>query len=68
VELKLGERVIKELPSNLVPDPDNGATLSSWIALRYSFTNVSSFCEIRTAKNDDHIGSHRVPTTINWKV
>jgi hypothetical protein len=34
----------------LVPDPDNGVTVSSWIASMYSFTNVSRFFKITTAK------------------
>jgi hypothetical protein len=29
MELKVGERVVKESPSYLVPDPNNGVTLSS---------------------------------------
>jgi hypothetical protein len=42
--------MVEELPSYLVPDPDNGETVSSWIASMYSFTNVARFCEITTSE------------------
>jgi hypothetical protein len=38
----------KEIPSYLVPDPDNGDTVSSWIASIYAFTDLSLFCELTT--------------------
>jgi hypothetical protein len=50
MELNSGGMMVEELPSYLVPDPDNGETVSSWIASMYSFTNVASFCEITTSK------------------
>jgi hypothetical protein len=50
MELNSQENMVVELPSYLVPDPDNGETVSSWIASMYSFTNVSRFCEITTAE------------------
>ena len=49
MELKSQEKMDEELPSYLVPDPDNGETVSSWIASMYSFTNAC-FCEITTAE------------------
>jgi hypothetical protein len=39
----------KQIPFYLVPDPDNGHSVSSWIASTYAFTNAISFCEISTA-------------------
>jgi hypothetical protein len=38
-----------EIPSYLVPDPDDGAMITAWIASIYAFTNVSMFCETTTA-------------------
>jgi hypothetical protein len=50
MKLNPKDYMFEELPSYLVPDPDNGETVSSWIASMYSFTNVSRFCEITTAE------------------
>jgi hypothetical protein len=51
MELNSGKAVVEELPSYLVPDPDNGETVSSWIASMYSFsTNVAGFSEITTSE------------------
>jgi hypothetical protein len=50
MELNSGGMMVEELPLYLVPDPDNGETVSSWIGSMYSFTNVARFCEITTSE------------------
>jgi hypothetical protein len=40
----------EDIPLYLVPDPDNGPSVSSWIASTYAFTDAISFCEISTAE------------------
>jgi hypothetical protein len=47
---KLVHNLSDGVPFYLVPDPDNGEKVSSWIASTYTYTDVISFCEILTAK------------------
>ena len=50
MECKQVHNLCDGIPFYLVPDPDNGATVSSWIASTYASTDVVSFCEISTAE------------------
>ncbi len=47
---KLGHNLREEIPFYLVPDPNDGDTVSSRIASTYAFSDVISFCEISTAE------------------
>jgi hypothetical protein len=42
---KSGPSLSEDIPFYLVPDPDNGPSVLSWIASTYDFTDAISFCE-----------------------
>jgi hypothetical protein len=50
MECKLVHNLSDGIPFYLVPNPNNGATISSWIGSTYDSTDVVSFCEISTAE------------------
>ncbi len=50
MDFKFEHSLSKQIPFYLVPDPDNGHSVSSWIASTYAFTDAISFCEISTAE------------------
>jgi hypothetical protein len=50
MDFKSGHSLSEDIPFYLVPDPDNGHSVSSWIASTYAFTDAISFCEILTAE------------------
>jgi hypothetical protein len=50
MDFKCEHSLSKHIPFYLVPDPDNGHSVSSWIASTYAFTDAISFCEISTAE------------------
>jgi hypothetical protein len=49
MDMEYEDHVQLDIPGYLVPDPDDGETISSLIASTYNYTNVSRFCEISTA-------------------
>jgi hypothetical protein len=49
MDMAYEDHVQLDIPGYLVPDPDDGETISSLIASTYNYTNVSRFCEISTA-------------------
>ena len=50
MDFKSGPSLSEDIPFYLVPDPDNGPSVSSWIASTYAFTDAIRFCEISTAE------------------
>jgi hypothetical protein len=50
MDFKVEHSLSKHIPFYLVPDPDNGHSVSSWIASTYAFTDAITFCEISTAE------------------
>ena len=50
MDFKFGHSFSEDIPFYLVPDPDNGHSVSSWIASTHAFTNAINFCEILMAK------------------
>jgi hypothetical protein len=50
MDFKSGPSFSEDISFYLVPDPDNGPSVSSWIASTYAFTDAISFCEISMAE------------------
>jgi hypothetical protein len=50
MEFKSRPSLSEDIPFYLVPGPDNGPSVSSWIASTYAFTDAISFCGISTAE------------------